>query len=345
MIRRPFARRCLAFGNDTPWPAAITIPARNEAERIVHCLQAVRTALRGRGGIVLVVNGSDDATFSYAGEWFTATGTAGLLLDLAETPPEGVGAVRRQAVAAAARRLTRQGVVLTTDADSRVFPNWLDANLAELKHADLICGSVIPDAREFTRLPPIISQRGAAEGEYIALTLALRALIYPLTHDPAPCGLGASGASLAFRMPLYADTGGIPALPSCEDRAFAEAAEDRGWRVRHSPAARVSTSCRLDGRAPGGMAEALARRIADRDPLADSALEPAARTVLRLRLRQERRDRVAQFGPDAPQVAEIDAQLSGLEPIRMRLSDVEREMPLLASAVSAAQFDTERLTA
>ncbi len=345
MNRWPLARCSLAFGPDTPWAAAITIPARNEAARIVPCLQAARTALRGCGGIVLVVNGSDDATFSRARDWFAATGTAGLLLDLAETPPGGVGAVRRQAVAASASRLTRQGVVLTTDADSRVFPDWLDVNLSELKQADLICGSVVPDSSEFARLPRIISQRGAAEGEYTALTLAIRALIDPLAHDPAPSGLGASGASLAFRMPLHADVGGIPALPNNEDRGFAETAEDRGWRVRHSHGVRVSTSCRLDGRAPGGMAEALAARISDPDPLVDSALEPAARTVLRARLRQVRRDRVVQFGPDSPLVTRIDRRLTELERIRMRLSDVERELPLLAAAVSAARADMERLTA
>jgi cellulose synthase/poly-beta-1,6-N-acetylglucosamine synthase-like glycosyltransferase len=344
VTRPPLAAHSLTFGQDTLWPAAITIPARNEAERILPCLEAARISLRGRGGIVLVVNGSQDATLACARDWFATTGTAGLLMDLADTPPGGVGAVRRQAVAAAATRLTPQGVVLTTDADSRVFPDWLDANLSELTQADLICGTVLPDAQEFAQLPRIISQRGAAEGEYVALTLALRALIDPLAHDPTPCGLGAAGASLAFRMPLYQDTGGIPALPANEDRTFAANAEDRGWRVRHSEKVRVSTSCRLDGRAPGGMAEALARRISDSDPLVDSALEPADRTLQRSHLRRARREDVTRFGPGSLQVAQIDRQLAGLKRIPMRLSDVERELPLLAAAV-ASRADTERLTA
>ncbi|WP_417742832.1 glycosyltransferase [Salipiger sp.] len=345
MNRRPCPARSLAFGPEAPWSAAITVPARNEAERIVPCLEAARRALQGRGGLVLVVNGSDDATFSHARDWFAATGTAGLLIDLADTPEGGVGAVRRQAVAAAAPRLTDDGVVLTTDADSRVFPDWLDANLSELTQADLICGSVVPDPEEFAQLPLIISQRGAAEGEYVALTLALRQLIDPLAHDSAPCGLGAAGASLAFRMPLYTETGGIPALPGNEDRAFAALAEDRGWRVRYSPTVRVSTSCRLDGRAPGGMADALAQRISDPDPMVDSALEPADQTVQRSRLRRARREGVVQFGPDSLQVARIAKQLAELEHRRMRLSDVERELPRLAAAVRAAQADMERLTA
>ncbi|MEQ5872475.1 glycosyltransferase family 2 protein [Sagittula sp. NFXS13] len=345
MTRAPLARSILAFGSDMQWPAAITIPARNEEERIVPCLDAAQTALRGRGGIVLVVNGSNDATHDRARDWFTATGAAGLLLDLGDTPQGGVGGVRQQAVAAAVSRLAPRGIVLTTDADSRVFPDWLDANLAELTQADLICGTILPDGDEFAQLPRIISQRGAAEGEYVALTLALRALIDPLAHDPVPCGLGAAGASLAFRIPLYTDTGGIPAMPANEDRAFAAMAEDRGWRVRHSQKARVSTSCRLDGRAPGGMAEALAQRISDPDPLVDSALETADRTVQRARLRQARREGVVQFGPESMQVAQVDRQLARLEHTRMRLSDVARELPLLAAAVRAARADTERLSA
>ncbi|MBO9456193.1 hypothetical protein J7376_13360 [Paracoccus sp. R12_1] len=48
---------------------------------------------------------------------------------------------------------------MTTDADSRIFPDWVEANLDELNRADLICGTVLPDPAEFARLPPVIAGR------------------------------------------------------------------------------------------------------------------------------------------------------------------------------------------
>lgn len=103
----------------------------------------------------------------------------------------------------------------------------------------------------------------------MALTIALKGTIDPVPHDPDPSHLSEPAASRAFRMPLYDDVGGFPALPSGEDRAFAERADLQGWQVRHSTRPRVQTSGRLEGRAPGGMAEALRFRIHAPDPLVD----------------------------------------------------------------------------
>lgn len=65
--------------------------------------------------------------------------------------------MRRDLVAASAPYLAPRGVVMTTDADSQVFPDWVEANLDELDRADLICGTVLPDPAEFARLPPVIA--------------------------------------------------------------------------------------------------------------------------------------------------------------------------------------------
>ena len=335
----------LEFGPPGPWPVAVTIPARNEAERILACLDAARHALRGRGGIVIAVNGSQDRTLADAREWFERTGARGLLLDLPVTPAGGVGEVRHLAVRACAGRLAPGAAVMTTDADSTVFPDWVDANLDELRGADLVCGTVIADPGEFARLPPAIARLGAVEGEYVALTLAVRRLIDPVPHDPDPSHMNAAGASLAFHMPLYRDVGGFPALAGSEDRVFAAAAEASGWRVRHSARARVSTSCRLEGRAPGGMAEALAGRITGADPLVDEALEPAAETVVRARLHRARREVLSRGRMAAGLLAGIEARLTGLERVRMRLSDVARETPLLARELSRLSGPEERETA
>ncbi|WP_102108957.1 glycosyltransferase [Oceaniglobus roseus] len=341
---RPARRRC-AFGSGAGWPVVVTIPARNEADRIVACLDAAALALRGRGGLVVAVNGSQDDTFERARRWFEATGAAGVLLDDHGGVAGGVGAARRRAVEAGLARLAPAAVVMTTDADSTVFPDWVDANLDALRQADLVCGTVLPDPAEFARLPTIIAGRGAIEGEYTALTIALRTLVDPVPHDPAPTHNSEPGASLAFRMALYDDVGGMPAIPEGEDRTFAARADLRGWRLRHSAEARVSTSCRLRGRTPGGMARALSARITEADPAVDAGLETAAATLHRARLRRHLRE--LQVDPDASAAALAQARnaLTALPRRRLRLSDLHRELPELAAAVQALRPAEGRLTA
>ena len=333
------------FGGGAPWPVAITIPARNEADRIADCLDAAAESLRHRGGIVVGVNGCSDRTLERTLAWFEARGASGLVLHCPDAAEGGVGAVRRDLVAACAPYLAPRGVVMTTDADSRIFPDWVEANLDELNRADLICGTVLPDPAEFARLPPVIARRGTLEGDYMALTIALKGAIDPVPHDPDPPHMSEPGASLAFRMPLYNDVGGFPALPSGEDRAFAGCADLRGWRVRHSARPRVQTSCRLDGRAPGGMAEALRSRIHAPDPVLDWLLEPAEATVARARLRSELRELSAR--PDIPPEALSAARLhlAGMPRMRMRLSDIPRELPRLAAALASERARRERASA
>jgi len=340
----PAARR--DFSDIGPWPVAITIPAQNEAARILCCLDAARVALRRRGGIVLAVNGSQDSTWHEARDWFERTGTPGILLHLPETPAGGVGAVRHLAVMACAGRLTLGAAVMTTDADCTVFPDWVDANLEGLRHADLICGAVVPDPAEYQRLPEVIRRSKSLEGHYMTLTRAARQRLDPVPHDPDPAHLVAPGASLAFRMPLYRDVGGFPALTVREDRVFAEGAEARAWRVRHASAPRVVASCRLDGRAPGGMAGSLKARAHEINPLVDELLEPAPITMLRYRLRGQMRRASPSHESFVAAWAALEHQRLDLrQSPRMRLREVERELPRLEAALADAAAHAGRQTA
>ncbi|MCO6383345.1 glycosyltransferase family 2 protein [Oceanicola sp. 502str15] len=317
------------FGPQGAWPLVITVPARNEEERLPACLDAAARSLRGRGAIVVAVNGSQDATRAVAEDWFRRSGLSGAVLD-EPNPPEagGVGRARRVAIASCAARLAPDAVVMTTDADTCVAGDWVDANLTELEHADLVCGTVLPDPEEAARLPSVIGRNGAPEGEYMALTLAVRHLLDPVPHDPAPTHINPAGASLAFRMALYDALGGFEERSMGEDRAFAALAEARDWRVRHSSRAQVTTSCRLSGRTEGGMAGALRARILEADPLVDEVLEPAATTILRARMRGTLRRRWIGSGFGAAWAA-LETGTAELRRERMRLSQLRLELPRL----------------
>lgn len=66
-----------------------------------------------------------------------------------------------------------------------------------------------------------------------------------------------SGASLAFRAPAYARSGGFQPLGSAEDARIVDEAHRAGLRVRRDAAVRVVTSSRRVGRAVGGLADHL----------------------------------------------------------------------------------------
>jgi hypothetical protein len=338
-------RRIDGFGSDLRWQVAVTVPARDEARRLRACLDAAALALAGRGGVVVAANGCRDETAGIARGWFEATGLPGAVIDEPDAPAGGgVGRARRLAIATALDRLSPEGIVMTTDADSRVAPDWVAANLAELGAADLICGQVLPDPGESGDLPARIGELGAPEGEYEQLTRRALWLLDPVAHDPEPAHLNAAGASLAFGRALHDSLGGMPALAMGEDRAFAAAAEAAGWRVRHSTRARVVTSCRLTGRTAGGMAGALRSRITDADPLVDELLRPSEVTLLRARLRAELRRRVParDFGPAW---ARIEAERPEIAPPRMRLSELRAELPRLRRAVAEIEMDLAAMTA
>src|SRR6201999_3878982 len=104
-----------------------------------------------------------------------------------------------------------------------------------------------------------------------------------------------SGASIAVTATALRRAGGPPAVPNGEDRALIEKLRLADTKISHAPEVSVSVSGRLDGRAAGGMADTIRRRLVSPDIFADAALEPAVdayrRTLAKARLRLVRQTR------------------------------------------------------
>lgn len=233
----------------------VVVPARDEAARIAACL----SALDGQGADVLVVaNNCTDETAQIA----ALHGAAVVDCHIAEG---GVGAARRLGAAEGMRMIADGGAglraVLTSDADCLVAPDWLDANLRHLgAGAAAVCGWVLPIPEEHAALPPLLLHRAALEDRFLDLKAALeRRLTGRAGHERTP------GASLAFRPDAYAAAGGFDPVPAHEDRAIILRLKALGLPVVHARDVTVQASCRLRGRAPGGMAAALRERAADPD--------------------------------------------------------------------------------
>jgi hypothetical protein len=274
--------------------AVVAVPVRNEVERIGACLDAL-AAQEGAGpfGVVLFLNNCTDGTRAAVER---RTWPMPLRVVVQDFAGAHAGWARREAREAAARWLEEGGAegacgtLLTTDADSRVPPDWIARCRAGLAAgADLVAGRIALDADEAARLPAALHARGRREGAYEARLIEIEARLDPDPHDPWPRHWTHSGATLAVRLDAYRAAGGMPAVPVGEDRAFVARLAARDARLRHDPAIVVVTSGRLDARAPGGAADTMRLRCAEPESPCDARLEALPRAVLRVLWRRRLR--------------------------------------------------------
>lgn len=250
----------------------------------------------GTFGIVVLANNCRDDTVAATRAALGGSGIPRLVIDERFAPPlANVGFARGVALELAAHwlehRPLRDGVILTTDADSRVPQDWLVRNMAALAAG---CGGVAGRVRLLHDMAggigPALERRGVLEDAYEQALLRLQAHIDPIAHDPWPNHWAASGASLALSLDAYRTIGGLPMIPCGEDRALSGALQRHDIAIRHDPRLVVDTSARLDGRAEGGVADALRLRMQTPDMPGDNRLEPLPhalrRFIWRARLRR-----------------------------------------------------------
>ena len=287
----------------------VAIPVCNEVERIGACLEALDSQVDAQlTHIALLLNNCTDGTRKAAQRIQLRPGTTLHCIERDLAPGQAsAGHARRLAMQAGAA-LAQDGVLLTTDADARVDPDWLAANLAAMHAgAELVAGWVELDAVEWGRIPVTLHQDNARECAYDVLCDEIHALLDPDPADPWPRHTQHSGASLAVTMQAYRRTDGVPDLRCGEDRAFVAALRRVGTRIRHAPEVHVTVSGRVVGRAAGGMADTIRRRLIQPDCYIDERLEPAWNSACRAFARGSLRRAYAQ--PD--ELAEL-ARFLGL---------------------------------
>lgn len=241
---------------------AVALPLRNEEADLPACLAALDAAAAyARTPVMLVAfaNSCTDGSVAIlqgyrpchlALDWRAAT-----LL-----PPHAhAGWARRLALDVAAEHLTRDDdLLLSTDADSRVAPDWIARTIA---HADAgtaaVAGLALTTRADRAEMGAVAMRRMNALGRYAVLLAYLRTHARPDPHDPWPRHGYAGGASIAVTLAAYRAIGGAPTPPVAEDRALFAAIAAAGGAIRHAIDVRVFTSCRTAGRAPGGMADTL----------------------------------------------------------------------------------------
>jgi hypothetical protein len=317
---------------------AVAIPARNEAAHIGGCLAALARQTHAQvDHVVLCVNNTTDGTVRVAQSVALPPGTTLHVIEC-DLPRRfaHAGQARRLAMEKAYRLVGDTGVLLTTDADGIVDPNWTEANLLALRAgADVVAGWVDLDPESWHRIPMKLHEDDARECAYDALCDEIHARLDPDPADPMPRHTQHSGASIAVTGRMYRLCGGVPAMNHGEDRALIEALRRVDARIRHAPECHVTVSGRIDGRAAGGMADTIRRRLVAPDPFLDDRLEPADLCALRARLRSTLRlcrmepDRLRAFAGEVGLSPVILGQMVWANSFGQAWAFVERESPVL----------------
>jgi len=265
-------------------PVVVAVPVCNEAERIGDCLRAL--ALQDgptRHTILAFLNNCDDGTAAIVEQVRPSLPCPLHIIQHEFAPAQAnAGHARRAAMDHAAAIAGDGGIILTTDADGRVAPDWLRANLAAIEAgADAVCGRAIIDPLEASLIPDALHADDALECAYADLLDEIHNTLDPDPADPWPRHTEHSGASIAVTCTMFRRAGGVPAVPIGEDRALLASLRRIDARIRHAPEVSVVVSGRTVGRAAGGMADTMRRRMIAQDALCDDRLEPAARCATR----------------------------------------------------------------
>lgn len=349
------------FDTSRRFDCAVIIPAMDEEQRIGACLQS----LRDQSGVdmstvlvIIVANNCTDRTVLASCISIKAMGLPALIIDTTICRAEGVGRARSLGIDCAMPYLHERGNVLTTDADCLVDHHWIARSRHALFSMDAVCGLVKPLAREAIELPVEINTPGKLEHEYWEVSLEYDALVDPDPYNPWPHHGRAAGASLGFTQAAYLRSRGFAQIPSGEDRDLISRMSTSGFRIRYASDVVVEASCRLQGRAPDGMACALARRVADLNSFVDEALEPAYTRIRRVTGRVQCRKllragcsldpllKELSVGPaNAPEGMDtpgkwwhwIESHSSQLKRVRLRPSELPLEIARLKQAVILAR--------
>lgn len=231
---------------------AICVPVRNEEQLLPDLLRSL-AAQRGVDAksvcLCFFLDACDDDSLGVLKAVPPDFPFARRLEQSDDPAPSNAGRARRRAMALGLEALGNDdaGVLLTTDADTIPAPDWVIANLAALRRADLVTGDIRQHENGF-------SQHHARVKAYFDRLHLLNALIDPVPWQATERHHHAGGASMALTCATYLSLGGFTEIARGEDAALVSVARQHGYRVRRDASVIVHTSMRREGRVEGGFA-------------------------------------------------------------------------------------------
>ncbi len=283
--------------------AIVIIPAKDEAQTIAATLTALanQTHLNGQPlnsltyEIIVLANNCSDESATIARQF--AQQHPDLVLHVAEVtlPPDRayIGYVRKMLMDEAYLRLMSlgrsRGIIASTDGDTEVSATWIAATLHEIgSGVDAVGGRILTYRHSRQALHPQAKSHFLQEVGYRSLVAQVEFHLDPDPYDPLPRHYQHYGASLAVTAEMYAKAGGLPPVRTPEDEAFYQSLLRVDARFRHSPLVQVTTSARLSGRSPVGLAAQL-RNWTELSAGSTLKVAPATAMITLFQLRQKLR--------------------------------------------------------
>ena len=284
---------------------SVVIPVRSEA----GYLQSALEAFAGQNDlqkkpldanlfeIIIFANNCRDESAAIARRWQKKNSLLNVHVAEAELPPpqSNIGFVRRLLMNEAERRLRRNknkgGVIMTTDGDTRVAPDWIAANWREIKNgADAVGGRILIDPAEIRKMCEKAQRFHLLDTGYRLLAAELEAHLDYVSHDYLPRHHQHFNGSFAVTTEAFRRAGGIPEVRFLEDVAFYHSLLRVDARFRHSPLVRVKTSARRAGRTESGLSTQINEWTLMGKNSDDYFVESAQAIERRIHLRKRLRD-------------------------------------------------------
>lgn len=271
-MRRRYREALVAEPPHPKTEFCVIVPARNEEELLPSALQALSEQKMLNGAwrshesyeVILLINNTTDRSMQVAKSFQRLYSS--LQLRVIERNFDRshahIGHVRRLLMDEACQRLedlnVSRGLILSTDSDSRVAPNWISRNAEEVsKGADVVGGRIIVSPCEQESLHSATQALYRYDHLYRRLVSWVEDRWDPEPHDPWPRHYHHFGASLAITPEAYRAARRLPPRRFLEDLAFYDALLLRDIRVRHANTVRVFTSARVAGRTRFGLSRQL----------------------------------------------------------------------------------------
>jgi glucosyl-3-phosphoglycerate synthase len=242
--------------------AVVVVPARDEELWIGRCLDALAGQVEVAPEdfeVVVVLDSCEDGT---AAEVEAARRRIGPVIHVVDGPGQGAGPARATGMDVGCARLESLGraggLLASTDADSRVAPDWIARQLEAIEGgAEAIGGEIRLDPDEAAALPDGVLARREAD---LAVRTAEAAARGPAEHAHF------SGASLGVTPRAYRRAGGMAWMAALEDQELEDRLAAAGIAIHRLRPVSVVTAARTDGRAERGLARdlELARWLGER---------------------------------------------------------------------------------
>lgn len=150
------------------------------------------------------------------------------------------------------------GIIMTTDGDTIVSPDWIAQTLLEIEDgAEVVGGRIELYSEELQCLDQFARLLHLKDERYRLLVAELEGKIMDDQYDPIPRHHQHFNGSFAITTDCYDRSGGVPVVEHLEDCAFFDRLQTIDTKSRHSFNVMVFTSARCVGRAQIGLSQQL----------------------------------------------------------------------------------------